>query len=75
MDALESDGVANFYSGSRNVIVGAVGFYTLGLHGVIHNTTAAKQLSQTILSTERFRSVYLLELMEKTLAEKCRCEK
>jgi RHS repeat-associated protein len=74
VNALESDEWVNFYSQSRNVVLGMVGFYTLGLHGLIHDTTMSKQYAQTLLSTERYRSMFVLNRMENDLKSNCSCQ-
>ena len=59
-----------------NAIIGGVGFYSFGLHGLIHDTTARKQLWQTILATEKMRSMYTLNLMRKDYhSGECMCRR
>lgn len=71
VDTLEGDIWMNSYSRGRNVVLGGVGFYTLGLHGMIHDTTAIKQLAQTVLSTEESRSEYVLRIMKEKYNKLC----
>lgn len=58
---------------SRGVI-GLAGYYTLGLHGWIHDTTAQAQWVQTVAATEMLRSVYVVNGLEKAYDEGCKCD-
>ena len=76
VDKLESDWGFAIGGMLGNVIIGGVGFYSFRLHGLIHDTTARKQLWQTILATEKMRSMYTLNLMRKDYhSGECMCRR
>ena len=54
-------------------IVGFVGYYTFGLHGVAHGTTADEQSGLTFIRIEQARNRLLLNLLKKKYADECTC--
>jgi hypothetical protein len=76
VDAMEGNVWFNIGGIAGNALIGGVGFYSFGLHGFLHDTTARKQLSQTLLATEIYRSYYVISEMKKVYKENCEeCEK
>ena len=76
VDKLESDWGFAIGGMFGNAIIDGVGFYSFRLHGLIHNTTASRQLGQTILATEKLRSIYILVLMKRDYySSECMCRR
>ena len=58
-----------------NLVIGSVGYYTFGLHGWLHGTTAQEQQMMTRLSIERMRSVYVAQNLRTLYERECECNK
>lgn len=65
----------NLGIGLGNAIVGGIGYYTLGLFGFLHDTTAEVQQATTYAGSEEMRSEYVLNLLNKAYADSCPCHK
>jgi hypothetical protein len=55
----------------NNIILGGVGYYSLGLHGLIHGTTAERQNMLTRLASEYFRGMYVLDKILIVFQQEC----
>jgi hypothetical protein len=53
-------------------VIGLVGFYTFGLHGYIHDTTAGAQWAKTVAATEEVRTMYVINGLQKAYDEGCK---
>ncbi len=76
---LEGDVGLGIGFGAMQAIIGGAGYYTFGLHGLIHNTTAAEQWWLTHITIEkarrdavtaRLQAIYDKECTEKECKEK-----
>ncbi|MBL8521047.1 MAG: choice-of-anchor D domain-containing protein [Betaproteobacteria bacterium] len=72
VNALEANWGLAFGQMLGNIVVGGVGYYTFGLHGLIHGTNAARQQMLTIAYNEKMRSMYVLSKLQKAKADNCR---
>ena len=52
---------------------GGVGYYSLGLHGAIHDTTAKEQWVLTYVKVELTRNQLLLNRLQEKYDEDCKC--
>ena len=64
MNELESTWPINLMQAAQLAIIGWAGYYTPGLHGLLHGTTAEEQWWLTHIAIERFRIRWLLRELE-----------
>ncbi len=55
------------------VMVGGVGYYSLGIHGLVHGTSAAEQFGLTYIKIELTRNKLLLIKLRQKYIQECIC--
>jgi hypothetical protein len=65
INEMESNWPVNGMQAAQLTLIGGVGFYTLGLHGLFHGTSAGEQWWLTHIAIERFRNKWLQNLLQK----------
>jgi RHS repeat-associated protein len=68
---MESDILLTITMIFANFMIGGVNIYSLGLHGLIHDTTLQEQQTQQLIATEKIRSMIVLSNMRKIYEEQC----
>lgn len=60
-----------------NIIIGLAGYYSFGLHGVLHDTNAQTQHMRTRLATEYYLALYVLNGLIEVFQNECEggCQK
>jgi hypothetical protein len=71
VNEMESNWGLNTGMQLNNIILGGVGYYSLGLHGLIHGTTAERQNMLTRLASEYFRGMYVLDKILIVFQQEC----
>lgn len=64
INQIEGNGPINYMQAAQLVVIGGGGYYTLGLHGLVHGTSAREQWWLTHIAVERFRNRWLLRELE-----------